>query len=66
MVITEKTFRLIKRIYIYRTNNIFNKLKSDKIIRPKNIRPENNSNRYIGHGLSSERYEIDILELTHP
>lgn len=59
MVITEKTFRLIKRIYNYKAYATFRKLHSDKII-------EDDNERYIGHGLSDERYELKRLELTFP
>ena len=59
IVITEKTFRLIKRIYRYKAYTTFSKLNSKRIIK-------NDNERYIGHGLSDERYELKALELTFP
>ena len=59
IVITEKTFLLINRIYKYKVYTTFSKLNDEKIIK-------NDNKRYIGHGLSDERYELKVLELTHP
>ncbi len=59
MVITDKTFRLIKRIYRYKIYSILCKFNSDRIAKDGN-------NKIIGQGLSDERYELNILELTHP
>lgn len=60
MVITDKTFRLIKRIYNrYKIYSILCKFNSDRIAKDGN-------NKIIGQGLSDERYELNILELTHP
>lgn len=59
MVILQKTFRLIKRIYKYTVNNIFYKLIYFEILKKEN-------KRCIGHGYSNERYELKTLELTFP
>lgn len=58
-MITQKTFRLILRIYMYRVSVVFKKLHSGKVIR-------NDTKKYIGHGLANERYELKTLELTFP
>ena len=54
MVITDKTFRLIKRIYRYKIYSILCKFNSDRITKDGN-------NKIIGQGLSDERYELNIL-----